>query len=259
VLLFVVSIAIIPLIGTGFMPPSAEKFATVDVAYPSGTPAETVDGMLQEIEAVVADLDDIVYYQASVGTASGFDVVSGDNKGSLFLKYDEEADMDLAIDELKTAVEPFKSDDVRVAVAQVDVSGAGANSIDLVVTGPSSEALETAATAIENMMEGVDGLENISSNVTESRKQITIEVDQQKAAEYGLNTGIILGSVRGFVAQEAAGVVTIDGNETDLVYSTEIGDIESVATIANYELTSPLGETVKLSDVALVQEIDVDA
>lgn len=252
--LFVGSLALVPVIGVGFMPPSTEPYVTVDVKFPAGTRPEKVDETLAQVEAIIEDDEEVLYYQVAVGSASGFDVASGTNQGLVFMQLDPEIEERPFVEDLRERVAPLKSDDVAIAVAQVDVSGAGANSVDVIITGPVFEDITLATAAIEHAMADVEGIDNVSSNLSDAQAQITVDVRQKKAAEYGLNAAMVAGTVRALVADIDAGTMQVDGKDVDLTYSVALDDVEGAKDIASREMQTPLGETIQIGDVARVED-----
>jgi len=255
-LLFVGALALIPIVGTGFMPPTAEKYVTIDVSYPAGTSPEVVDDALLVIEDGLTEMDEVVYFQTTVGAASGFTFGSSTNQGTIFVKVDEDADPALTIASARVITEPLEEDGASVSIAQVDITGASANSVEVLITGPNFDDIEETADELVAAFEGIDGLENISSNVSEVRPQITVDVDQVAAAGEGINAAMIAGAVRGYVAEQSAGTIDVDGRDLDMMYQTDPGEVSSVDTVANAELQTPLGETILIKDVARVEETE---
>ncbi len=252
--LFVGSIALIPVVGLGFMPPATEKFANVDLRFPTGTTPETVDAALLEIEEELAGMEDVEFFQSDVGASSGFQVSSGDNQGVLFVRFDDDSDIDARIAELRDVAGAVASEQTDVTVSQADVSGSGTNFIDLIITGSDFEDIRSSADTIAEAVADVEGLENVSSNVSEERPQIAVEVDQRAAAERGLNAAMIAGVVRSHVADEEIGTIEVDGRDVSLLYSVGATGVASAEDVAAIEVASPLGEATTVGEVASVEE-----
>jgi HAE1 family hydrophobic/amphiphilic exporter-1 len=259
-LLLAGALALVPVIGTGFMSSMSEPYIKIDLEYPAGYNANDVDTALKTIEAGLAKDEDVTFYTTSVSTSGGFNMAGGGvisgNRGTAFVGFDPDTNMEDAGKRMHAIADPLAVEGVEVKVGEISSMGGSANSVDLVVTGPTMESIATAAEQIENAIEGVEGLQNVSSNLSETRPQITVDVDQVKAAEVGLNAAMVAGMVRGYVAEQSAGFIEMDGRETELRYITHLGDVSSAKTIANHTLKTPLGDEVRIGDIAKVEAIE---
>lgn len=256
-IMFAGSLALIPIVGTGFMPPATEKYIQADVEYPAGFTAADVDKALTVLESEADALDDVEFYTATVETESGFNMaaggIAGGNKGHVFLRLTEDGDVDRAIEALQKAGKKISAQGGKVTTAQVSMSGGSESTLELVVTGPMA-GIEKAIDEIQVALKDVKGLENVSSNLSEKRPQITAEVDQRAAASYGLNAAMVAGTIRGYVAEQNAGVTTIDDRDAEIVYITALKDVTSADDIAARPLATPLGDEITIGDIAHVEE-----
>ncbi len=255
VVMFVASVALIPVIGMGFMPPSTEKYIDVEVAYPAGSTAADVDRALGVLEQL-ARRGDIEFYTATVETKSGFAMSSGltgGNKGRVFYKLKHDADVDRLLAEIQKAAEPIRAEGGKITASPVSMAGGSENLVEIVVTGPKA-GIETAVASIGQALRGVEGLSNVDSNLSETRPQITADIDQAAAASYGLNAAMVAGTIRGYVAEQSAGSTQIKGRDAEIVYLTALDKVASAKDIAARKLTTPLGEEIKVGDIATVSE-----
>lgn len=258
-LLFVASLGLIPVIGMGFMPPATEAYVNVDVEYPAGYTASDVDETLRVFEADFANDPDTEFYTATVDTQTGFNMaqggVTGGNKGHVFAKLADGADIDATLARIQELGRPYVDQGAKVTASQVDMSGTSANLLEIIVTGP-LEGIEQAIPQLTSALEGVDGLENVSSNLSARRPQIVAEVDQARAAQYGLNAAMVAMTIRGYVAEQSAGWVDIDGRRSQIMYVTALDDLSAADDLAARPIATPLGEEITIGDVASVQEVD---
>ena len=258
-LLFVGSLALIPVIGVGFMPPATEKFISVDVEYPAGSGAEQVDAGLAQIETGLAERDAVDFYTISVETGNGFNMMSGitgGNTGTVFIKLHDDADVDAELAWVQQQSGPLAEEGAKVTAAQVSMAGGSENALQIIVTGPSIDDIETAVDDISGALVGVAGLENVSSNLSEKRPQVTVDVDAADAAEEGLNAAMVAGTVRGYVAEQSAGTIQVEGRDAELLYVTRLDEVTAAEDIADREIASPLGEGVRIGDIAEVEQVD---
>lgn len=259
-LLLIGALALVPVIGTGFMSSMSEPYIQIDVEYPAGYSQTDVDAALTKIESGLTKDEDVTFYTTSVSSAGGFNMAGGGvisgNRGTVFVAFDPKSDMDDAGKRMHALADPLGTDGANVKVGEISSMGGSANSVDLVVTGPSMEAITKATGQIEAAIKDVDGLQNVSSNLSATRPQITIDVDQVKAADVGLNAAMVAGMVRGYVAEQSAGFIELDGRETELRYITNLGDVDSAKELANRTLKTPLGDEVRIGDIAKVQAVE---
>ncbi len=257
-LLFASSLALIPVIGTGFMPPATEKYVVIDIKYPAEATAQDVDRALAVVEARLAASDDVEFYTATVNDVSGFNMregVTGGNKGQVFAKLTDEGDIDAMLTDMQALGRELAVDGARVVVSQADMSGTAANSLEVIVTGP-IEDIEVSIPRIVGALERVKGLENVTSNLAEKRPQITVDVNQAKAAEYGLNAAMVAMTIRGYVADQSAGTTLIDGDTVDILYRTKLSRVGAAEDLAKRKITTPLGKKVSIGEIAEVREVD---
>jgi len=257
VALFVASLALVPLIGTGFVPESKEKYVQIDVTYPQGSKATGVDTTVRAIEKALSAEDSVELYQSTIGASSSSMSMSGDlggtNKATVYVKLGSDADTAKVIDSVKAKTADATPKGADVIFAPVSASGTN-SSLDIIVSGDSMADIRAASATIETTMKKAKGLQNVKSNLGESRKQLVVDVDQEKAAEYGLNAAMVAGTVRGFVAEQKAGSIKLEGQPTDVVYTLALDPVKKALQMRNLELSTPLGKTIKLKTIATVEE-----
>ncbi len=257
VALFVGSLALVPLVGTGFVPETKEKYLQVSVEYPEGTKASEVDTAVKGVEKILAKTKGVEFYQATVGSSNSAVSMSSDlggtNKATIFVRLDPEADTDVTLAKLRREAEPLAVDGAKVNVTSQGVAGTS-GSLEVIVTGKNVADIRVASTRVANAIKGVDGLENVSSNLGVSRPQIVVDVNQAKASQYGLNAAMVAGTVRGLVAEQKAGTVKLDGQATDVMYQLALNAKDRAEKLKTLKLTTPLGKTIPVTAVASVTE-----
>ncbi len=255
--LFAGSLALIPLIGTGFVPETPEKYLQVEVSLPEGTKATEVDKVVREVEKAIATEESVELYQSTIGASTtSFDMsgnLGGTNKAMTFVKLETTANMEGVIESLREKTKDLEKDGAEVVLQRVDSSGTN-SSLEIIVTGNTMDDIRAASATIEEAMTENPGLENVSSNLGVSRDQLVVDVDQEKATEYGLNAAMVAGTVRGYVAAQKAGTVDIGGQPTEVTYVLALDDVDKAAEMAKLKLTTPLGDEIALSKIATVEE-----
>ncbi len=257
VALFVGSLALVPLIGTGFVPDTKEKYVDIGVTYPEGTKATEVDKAVRVLEAALARSGDVEIYQSTVGVSNSNVGMSsglgGSNKSSTYVKLKGDANMDEFIAAMESKSDRLEKDGVTVEYQRVSASGTNSE-LELVVIGNSLADIRSASDTIEEAMNDVPGLENPRSNLGTSRKQLVVDVNQAKAAKYGLNAAMVAGTVRGYVAEQSAGSVKLKGEPTDVVYVVALDPVKRAEEMRALKLSTPLGKNIRLDKIAKVED-----
>jgi HAE1 family hydrophobic/amphiphilic exporter-1 len=259
VALFVGSLALVPMIGTGFVPESKEKYVQIEVSYPEGTKATEVDKAVRTIEAGLAKDGDVELYQSTIGASTTQVSMSGGLGGSntalVYLRLKGTASTDEVIKRLQAENKGKLPPDAAVVYQRVDSSGTN-SSLEMIVTGDNLADIRTASDTIEKALKDQPGLTNVKSNLGTARKQVVVDVDQTKATEYGLNAAMVAGTVRGFVADQKAGSIKVAGQPTDVFYSLALDPVAQAEEMRKLKVTTPLGKTIKLSTIAKVEETE---
>jgi len=259
VVMLVGSLALVPLIGTGFVPEAKEKYIQVDVTYPEGTKARVVDETVKGIEDALSSEKDVDFYQSTVGgsstSVSMSSGVGGSNTAALYVRLGSSASMDDVIASLEKKTKGLGGKDVDIAFNRIDASGTN-SSLELIITGDKLADIQTASDTIEKALVDEPGLANVKSNLGVARQQLVVDVDQAKAAKYGLNAAMVAGTVRGYVADQKAGTIKVKGQPTDVYYVLALDPLKQAEEMRKLELATPLGKTIKLSTIAAVNETE---
>jgi multidrug efflux pump subunit AcrB len=256
--MLIASVALVPLIGTGFVPESKEKYVIVNIEYPEGTKAAKVDGTLREMERILAKDPAVALYDSSTGGSSGFtfsEGVQGTNQGAMYLRLNKDVKSAQAfVEKLRQEFRQFEADGAKTTIAAQDAAG-GDNSIEVDLTGANKADLAKAAILVTKTMRELDGLENVTNNVTAARSQIAIDINQRAAAKQGMVAASVAGTVRSLVAEQDLGTMKVDGKDTPLVYALKLDPVDRIAEIADTTMDTPLGKKIELRSIANVKEV----
>lgn len=248
---------LVPIVGTGFMPEQDEHYVNVDLTYPDGTKIGVVDSGAAKIEKAIAADDDAESFQTVVGSPQGENamLMRGANKANIFVKLDDDADVDTVIARWRDRLEPMAPEDgISITEAGHEITG-GTATLEVSVLGDDIGAVKAAAADITEELRGMDGLGEPSNNVASSKPEIAITVNQAEAARKALSAGQVAMTMRSLLAEEKVGDMDLDGEKLDLKVGLKLDPVGKVADLRAVELASPLGEAVALNNVAKVEEV----
>ncbi|KEO81450.1 efflux RND transporter permease subunit [Tumebacillus flagellatus] len=130
----------------------------------------------------------------------------------------------------------------------------GGGGLFLVINGPDLDTIKKASVQMKQAVEKVPNVADVKTNLEGGRPQVSITVDDAKAAQKGINPAMIMGAVRDMLSGSSVTNVTLDGKTTDLNLSLKTDDLNTTDKIAEQLLTNMAGEQVKIGDVAKVEQ-----
>lgn len=253
--LFVASLALIPVIGTGFMPDTSDKYLDIKVAYPAGTKAPTVDTTVRKVEKVLDGYKEVAGYQSTVGLAA--DGSGATNKGSVYVKLgsvDNVAPL-LARARRDMARTVKGIDGASVTVNKVEASGMGGG-LEVTFTGENTNALKQASSGFKKEIADIKGIANLTDNLGQTRKQLDVTVNQAKAAEYGATTAMVLGTVQNRLSEQEAGTITLNDDATTVSYTTDDNRLATAREVGSLKMDTPTGDRIPISKIATITDVD---
>jgi multidrug efflux pump subunit AcrB len=198
-LFFFGSVALIPLLPTGFLPPDDNSQTQVYLELPPGSTLEQTRATAEQARAAVMKVEHV----ASVYTAIGGGAAGGDPFAPAGAADSRKATLTILLDprgkrprkqpienEIRTALEPIPG--VR---SKVGLGGSGEKYI-LVLSGEDPQALATAARAVEKDLRTIPGLGQIASTASLIRPEIAVRPDFAKAADLGVTSQSIADTLR---------------------------------------------------------------
>lgn len=255
-LVLVGTIALTPFMKTNFLGSSGQNTFQVTQQLPVGTSLDAMDQASQPVERTLLDIEGIETVQTSIGSGGrGLAAVLGGGGGATItysVTTDEDADQEALQAEVRTQLDELENiGEITLAAS----SGFGAsNDIEVDVTASNAEDLQTATDAVQEELEGLDSLSQVSSNLSESRRYIAVEVDRTDAAAAGYSEVALGGYVSAAMQPQSAGSVVID-EKTLTIYLESEDPPATVEALSALEVPTP-GGIVALDTLAAVDEVD---
>jgi len=184
---FLGSLALIPLIPTGFVPASDRGYTTVNVELPPGSSLRSTLEIAESARAALTGVPGIQNVFTTIGAGGGRQ--SGEvRRGALTLTLtprDRRASQEV----IETAVRQKLR---GVAGARFTLgSGALGEKMQLILASDNAAALKASAQNMERELRSVGQLSNINSTASLERPEIVVRPDMRRAAERGVTTAAI--------------------------------------------------------------------
>ncbi|MBU0906300.1 MAG: efflux RND transporter permease subunit [Firmicutes bacterium] len=258
VLLLAGSFALVPRLGFTFIPNEEQKLVQASVELPSSTSLERTNEVSLEVEKLFADLSDVKDVTTAVGSRDFATGIKLENRAGYILTLNEGANVvdfvELVQDEMENIVEEI-SPDSTISVSELSTGGPPTNnnvSVDLFSND--LEALSEAAADVEVYMNSVDSLKYVTNNFSEKQKQLVVQIDSEKADEYGVSGFQILGTIADQTKPVTVGTLTLDDLDrtVQLSYDESLTSIEELNTLTVFSAAGP----VELQELAEIEEIE---
>ncbi|WP_041676602.1 efflux RND transporter permease subunit [Ramlibacter tataouinensis] len=193
-LFFIASIALIPLLPTGFIPPDDNSQTQVYLELPPGATLAQTRQTAERARTLVASVPHVKSVYTTIGGGSA----GSDPFASMGTAETRKATLTILLDERseRPRKQPIENN-IRAALEQlpgvrskVGLGGSGEKYI-LVLTGEDPQALSAAALAVEKDLRTIPGLGQVASTASLIRPEIAVRPDFARAADLGVTSAAI--------------------------------------------------------------------
>ncbi|OXI92541.1 MULTISPECIES: efflux RND transporter permease subunit [Burkholderia] len=185
---FAVSLAIVPLLPSGFLPTNDVSQSRIEVTLPPGTPLAKTDAVLQQIAAEARRRPEVL---AAFTTAGGEDAsgTTDVSTGTVMLRLLPAGQRELGQKAFEQSLRPAldKLADIRYAFR----ADGAARDVSIILVGADPARLSAAASALQRDMRNVPGIANVQVNEPLARPEIQVRPRFDEAARAGVTTHAI--------------------------------------------------------------------
>ncbi|GIP40368.1 swarming motility protein SwrC [Paenibacillus sp. J31TS4] len=263
ILFFASLILIVPQLASTFMPESeADKQMLFQIKMPRETSLELMDAKVKEIEALLGETKDNAGNPMFTGIESliGYDFTKDrvPYKATLFAEASEVTDAKAALKTYKEKIlyELPKGSTVDGSLISFGGDGGGGTDFSYKLKGDDQLVLKQAAAIVEEKMKEFPELSSIKDSLSESKTEVEITVDQNKARLYGMTSAQVLETVNGWIGERSLGDLKFD----NVLYETKVQlneqDINSVDKIGRLQITAPTGAKLYLNEIAKIRQVE---
>lgn len=252
VLVLVGSVALLPFVGTSFLPDQEQKMVMATYSPEPGQTIDDVEVIAENAQEYFIDRDGAETIQYSVGGENPMSP-GASNQAMFYVEYAD--DTEEFAEETQRVIDGLNEQTERGEWASQDFSGAGSSSgLEMRVYGENTEEIKPVVEELETMLSEENDLRNVDSSLSESYEEYTLVADHERLSELGL-TAAQIGMELGQNRQEPV-VTTIerDGDEMNVYLEVEKEDISSIEDLTDKEIMSPTGQSVPISDLVEVEE-----
>ncbi len=262
--LLILTFSLVPFIGTEFIPLGDRPTLILQLKMPPGTSLEETSKVVGQIEDVILRLRDVDSVSSFGGLTEGgkMDVGMGFgssevNEATIMIKLKDKKDRQFSSQEIQEIIRKNLPKIREAEISFMDMSQqmlGGSSPVEIKIFGKDLSRLKEIGNEIAKKISKIEGIRDAKSSLVESKPEIAIKIDREKAAHLGLSLGQIGATVRNSMQGVVATKLRQAGEEIDIRvrYRPEYRqDIEDVKRITIF---SPLGKPILLGQVAEISK-----
>ncbi|MCF6136547.1 efflux RND transporter permease subunit [Pseudalkalibacillus berkeleyi] len=257
------SLAMIPAIGTSFLPTEPSTKFEVEVTMPDETALEETSDMAREVEEALAEEDDIDYSQVSIGFSAeqqmpGVVQNNPENVARFFINVNEDVSVEKAMKKYEADILDIakkQAADATAAAKEIQTEGPPAgNTVEVNLYSNDLEQLKEASTQVEELLLNEDRVKNIKNNMDDTQTKFRVGLNEE-GKEANVSPYQIIQPMNERLDSVNGGKINLNGKEWDLQLTFD-EQFETKEDIESFTIMTAQGEK-KLSEIADIQEVDV--
>ncbi|MEY4713194.1 MAG: hypothetical protein RIS88_2644 [Pseudomonadota bacterium] len=256
--IFVASVAMVPLLGTEFVPKADFSEVTVTFHTPVGSSLELTEAKARQVEAIVREFPETRYTLATINTGNA----QGKSYASLYVRLVDRKDRTRSVDQMAAVLRERLRQVPGITVTHAGLldSVGGNKQVELSLIGPDLQELERLSQLMLARLRPIPGLVDLDSSAKPNKPVVDIEIQREAASDQGLSVAQIAAPLRTLVAGQTVGNWRAGDGQTYDVNVRLAPDARNLAqqlerlsfTTGTQADGSP--RTVRLTQVAQVRE-----
>lgn len=262
--LFLLSFAIVPFLGTEFMPSQDQEMIILNIRMPVGTSIDETDRVARMVEELLAQQPEVKTVSAQIGSAAEEDPSdlaggfsnSGTHEGILWVgltpQTEREASDVEVLERIRKELPRLK--DVKfeaLDMSQMMLGGSSAP-VEIKIFGKDIYKLREIADNIVERIQGIEGLRDIAHTFSEGKPEYHILIDREQASRMGLMIGQIASTIQTASLGTVATRFREGNDEIDIRVRFSKQSRDSLDDIENIPILTPTNQMVRLDQVASI-------
>ncbi|MDG5787923.1 efflux RND transporter permease subunit [Evansella sp. AB-P1] len=258
IVLLIASLSSVRLVGVELIPSFDQGEITARFEVPAGTTREETRDSLRELEQYLIESGDTEVVYTTIGGERMMGANRDANSGELYIRLLPQNERSVTTDEVIEGFSEFVETlpDIDVNVRAFESDGMGGEPIDIELRGEDFDSLRLIADDISDIISNISGTANVSHSLGETRPEMQIHVDRDRAAQYGLQYAEVMQTIRGSVNGQVATLMRSQGQEINVTvilpneYRSDFNELKNIL------LLTPMGDTVPLSAIAEFTQVE---
>ncbi|MGY4794172.1 efflux RND transporter permease subunit [Lysinibacillus fusiformis] len=246
-------------IGTEFLPPTDEGFTSISVNLEKGVAVSETEKIVKQIEERLKQEKDVDVYVSLIGGTQQSQArgQTSANQAEMYVKLVPLAERQRSIfefvEELEQDIQGELGEQGEITFNVSTATGSSPHTLTFRLTDSDEQRLQQTVKKVQQELLAIQQVTNVSTDLDNTVQEIQIEVNREKAKDYGFVPAQIAQTVNQMTkGQLTSQLITEDG--AVLPVYTGYGQTfnTSIDALKAMQLRSPAGLFVKLEEVATV-------
>jgi len=254
----VLSFALVPLLGTEFVPRADYSETFVNFYTPTGTSLEATEQRAKGVDALIRQRPEVDYTVTTINT--GF--AQGRNQVMVFVKLKPRAERKLSVDQLSGPLRAELSQMPGITVTHVGVldSVGGQKPVSFSLQGSDLTTLGRLNEEVMGKLAKIPGLVDLDTSLKPAKPTVDVDISRDAAADRGLSVATISRTLDVLMSGKIAGSWRAEDDQNyDILVSVAPNSRRAPSDIAQTTLVAGMGsdgspQVVKLGQVAKISE-----
>jgi HAE1 family hydrophobic/amphiphilic exporter-1 len=247
-----ISLLSFPFINQTLLAEIDEGEFTATLTMPPGTRLEVTDEQAKKVEEVLMAHPDT----ETVFTTVGRQGVPEEATFKVLVAEGAEGGTRGVLDALRAQLSDVPGLTFQMTGGAFDFGLGGLAGRDVVIEVKSQtndlDALARGAEQVVQQLAAIPALADVESSLKEGKPEMRIEVDEDRAAQFGLSPAFVGSTIRTLLTGDIATTYRGEGPEAEIRVRLREEDRANLEDVLNYKLLTPTGQLVPLRNVATV-------
>jgi CzcA family heavy metal efflux pump len=251
-----------PFLGQDLFPAFKERDFLMHWITQPGTSRTEMVRITTQVSKELRSIPGVRNFGAHIGQGTLADEIVGMNAGENWISIDPDVDYDETVAKIREVVEgyPGLQTDVQTYLKErtEEVLSGASEPIVVRLFGDDLRVLREKGDQIKDLVGGIDGVLDTHVTLQTTVPQVNVEVDLQKASQYGIKPGDVRRTAAAFITSEEAGDIWRNGKNTELHVWSQPSARNSVEAVRGLLMDAADGRKIPVGDLAEVKVIPTD-
>ncbi|MDD2180151.1 efflux RND transporter permease subunit [Acidovorax sp. D2M1] len=200
---FVLSVVMVPLLGTEFVPKADFSETSLNFYTPVGSSLEATEAKAKQVEGILREMPEVRYTLATINTGNA----QGKMYASIYVRLVDRKDRSRSVDQMSDVLRERLKTVPGITITHVGLLDAvgGNKQVEFSLQGPDLRELERLTKIVTEKIHDIPGLVDLDTSAKPDKPVIALDVKREVASDLGLSVAPMAASLRTLVAGTTVG------------------------------------------------------